>query len=186
MPVAIGNMSEVMNVIFYTPNNLTEGSAIQFRENDDWSGFQILHDSQGNKLYFQAYEAGASTGNIMVFNRTSADVSINVNDLVRTSSTLTISDDGAASSLPSATLTPDTSFCKIDCQDPDGCNVDISESGAADGAELTIVNISANTVNISDSAGVTELAGNFAMGQWDSLSLIYVTDRWVEVSRSDN
>jgi len=100
--------------------------------------------------------------------------------------TLTISDDGVGGSSPSATLTPSTSFCKIDCQDPDGCNVTISESGAADGAELTIVNISANTVNISDSAGVTELAGNFAMGQWDSLSLIYVGDRWVEVSRSDN
>ena len=109
-----------------------------------------------------------------------------VEKLNKNAQTLTVSDNGAGGSSPSATLTPSTSFCKIDCQDSDGCNVTVSESGVADGAELTIVNISSNTVNISDSAGVTELAGNFAMGQYDSLSLIYVSDRWVEAGRSNN
>ena len=56
----------------------------------------------------------------------------------------------------------------------------------ADGDIVTIVNISANVVDFADSAGVSELAGAFAAGQYDSISLLYVTNTWIEISRSDN
>ena len=170
-----------------------EGDRVAFIQYVDSTDMLRLVNEYGG-IEFWTGSAGTYTKKVVVdkngyigIGTSSPNYKLEVNGLKGSSpTTLTISNDGVGGSSPSATLTPSTSFCKIDCQDPDGCNVTISESGAADGAELTVVNVSANTVNISDSGGVTELAGNFAMGQWDSLSLIYVGDRWVEVSRSSN
>lgn len=84
------------------------------------------------------------------------------------------------------TLTPTTSMVKLTCTDGGGCAVTMGESGIEDGQQVRIINVSANTANFSDTSGTSELAGSFAMGQWDSLTLQYVTDRWVEISRSNN
>ena len=46
--------------------------------------------------------------------------------------------------------------------------------------------VTAGTVNFADTAGVTELAGAFTAGIYDSLRLRYTTSRWVEVGRSNN
>ena len=62
----------------------------------------------------------------------------------------------------------------------------MGETGIVSGSVVDIVNISSNTVDFVDSAGVSELAGAFAAGQYDSLRLLYASDRWVEVSRSNN
>lgn len=84
------------------------------------------------------------------------------------------------------TLTPATNYIEITCNDADTCDVTMDETGALQGNRITIINISANVVDMADSAGVSELAGVFAMGQYDSVELMYTSDRWVEVARSDN
>ncbi|PJC22324.1 hypothetical protein CO059_02650 [candidate division WWE3 bacterium CG_4_9_14_0_2_um_filter_48_10] len=66
----------------------------------------------------------------------------------------------------------------------------MGETDVEEGTLVLIVNVSANTVNFADTAGVSELVGDFAAGQWDSLTLIYAVygedSSWVEVSRSNN
>lgn len=95
----------------------------------------------------------------------------------------------ANSTLPvvaTGTLTPTTSLVSLTCSDNDGCSVTMGEGSAKAGDLVTIVNISGNTATFNDTAGVSELAGNFSMGQYDSLTLTYFLDRWVELSRSNN
>lgn len=55
-----------------------------------------------------------------------------------------------------------------------------------DGMTMDIVNISAPAVNFADTGTVSELAGAFAAGPYDTLRLRYVVDRWMELSRSNN
>jgi hypothetical protein len=62
----------------------------------------------------------------------------------------------------------------------------MSEVSAFAGQHLYITNTGANVCNFADTPGLSELAGNFAMGSSDSLNLIYSQDRWIEGSRSDN
>lgn len=103
----------------------------------------------------------------------------------------TIASSGDAN--PAAdTLTPTyntsdgQSLFLITCNDPDTCDVTLGETSIYSGQVLIIVNVDTNTVDLADSAGVSEIAGAFAMGQWDSIQLVYVTDRWVEMNRSNN
>lgn len=98
---------------------------------------------------------------------------------------VSVADDGAGTS-PASTLTPTSEYVSYTCSDANGCTVTLSETGALDGTKVRIVNVSANVCNFADTAGVTELAGAFAMGQWDSITLVYATDRWVELGRSNN
>jgi len=72
------------------------------------------------------------------------------------------------------------------CLDADGCNVTFVETGAWDGFPIRIVNISANVVNFADTPGVSELAGAFAADQWDTLTVMYASTTYVELSRSNN
>lgn len=74
----------------------------------------------------------------------------------------------------------------LSCGDTNGCTVSLSETGAVSGTVVRIVNVSANSCDVSDSSGVMETAAGFTLGQWDAIALMYVADRWVEVSRSDN
>lgn len=99
--------------------------------------------------------------------------------------TLTIASNGGVGAA-SGTATVLKSYLEVTCNDTDGCNVTISETGAREGMVLAIVNVSANTVNVSDSSGVSETAGAFAAGQYDAIKLIYIGDRWVELGRSNN
>jgi hypothetical protein len=98
----------------------------------------------------------------------------------------TIADTGDAS--PAAlTLLPEGSYVPITCSDADTCDITMSEAaGVYDGEVLTIINLSTNVVDMADTADVSELAGVFAMGQYDSITLLYVTDRWIETARSNN
>ena len=84
------------------------------------------------------------------------------------------------------TLTPTTSYVELTCNDADTCDVTMGETGMVEGTRVVIVNVSANVCDFADAAGVSELAGAFAMGQYDVLTLQYIGDTWVEVSRSDN
>lgn len=84
-----------------------------------------------------------------------------------------------------ATVTPTSLTIYLTCTDAGGCAVTLGESSVTDGRIVRFINVSANTVNFSDTSGVSELAGAFACGQWDTLTLIYVVDRWVELARSN-
>lgn len=98
---------------------------------------------------------------------------------------LTIADSGDGNA---ATSTPaiSSSIIQLTCSDTDGCTITLSETGVLDGTRLSITNVSANVCNFADTAGVTEIAGAFAMGQYDTLVLEYVVNTWVEISRSNN
>jgi len=97
--------------------------------------------------------------------------------------TIADSGDGNPATL---TLEPTGSFVRITCNDADTCDITMSETNAIDGQIVKITNISANVVDFADTAGVSELAGAFAAGQYDTIEMIYSSDRWIEISRSNN
>ncbi len=97
----------------------------------------------------------------------------------------TIADSGDGNPA-TATLTPTSSYIELTCSDSDTCDITMAETGMEEGMIVNIVNVSANTCDFSDSAGVSELAGAFAMEQYDVLSLLYSGDAWIEISRSNN
>jgi hypothetical protein len=99
----------------------------------------------------------------------------------------TIASNGTGGSAATLTLNPTASYVEINCNDPDGCNITLDEaSPVSRGQLLNIVSIGTNTVNFADTAGVSELATAFAAGQYDSIHLIYLADRWAELGRSNN
>jgi hypothetical protein len=91
----------------------------------------------------------------------------------------------------SYTLTPTSSYATLNCEDSEGCKITMDETGVVDGQRVTIVNVSIAgdyVCQIQQSSGVTHMAGaaNYNMGRFDTLELIYVSDRWLEVARSNN
>ncbi len=105
---------------------------------------------------------------------------------VTTPTTVTIADDGAGTSPTTSIVVTASGAQFIACNDANNCTASISESGATSGTTLQLVVTTTGTVTVSDSAGVSELEGAAALGQYDSLTLLYVSDRWVEVARSNN
>lgn len=99
--------------------------------------------------------------------------------------TVTVADDGAGTPAL-VTITPTTNNIQITCNDVNGCNVTLSETGQRTGVSVRFVNMSANAVNFADTGGVSESAGAFNAGQYDSICYTYQTDRWIENSRSNN
>lgn len=99
--------------------------------------------------------------------------------------TLTIADDGAGTS-PAGTITPASNYIEIDCQDANNCTASLSETGAVEGSRISIEVISTGTVAITDTAGVSEMSGNFTMGQYDVINFHYNGSQWTEESRSNN
>lgn len=116
----------------------------------------------------------------------SGDAHLQAGYVVQTRQQVSVPDNTIGASAAAFTLTPSTGFIEVTCLDPDGCTATVSETGAVMGATVRIVNVSTNTVTFADTGGVTELVGVFAMGQYDSLSMIYISDRYVELSRSNN
>ena len=100
-------------------------------------------------------------------------------------SSQTVADNGGGTAA-TGTVTVLKSYVELTCSDANGCDMTISETGAREGMLLTVVNVSANTCNFADTAGVSETAGTFAAGQYDAISLVYIGDRWVELSRANN
>jgi len=84
------------------------------------------------------------------------------------------------------TLIPTATYVSLTCQNPNTCDIVMSETGAEQGQICIITNLSSYACDFADTAGVSELAGAFAMEQYDILELIYLSDRWVERCRSDN
>ena len=72
----VGNYSDVSNVIFASKNHLRQGSTIQFRENEEWSGFQVNHNTEDNKLEISGYRSGRLVTNLLTLVRSSGNVGI--------------------------------------------------------------------------------------------------------------
>jgi len=69
----------------------------------------------------------------------------------------------------------------------DDADIDIDEGGSeVDGALVIITNQAANTARFADEAGEVELAAPVILEQYETLTLQYATDRWVEVGRATN
>lgn len=92
--------------------------------------------------------------------------------------------DGSPATL---TFTPTQyRYYEFNCADPDTCDITLGETNVLEGYKLVIANIGTNVVDWSDTSGVSELAGAFAMDNDDTLTLLYAGDRWVEIVRSVN
>jgi len=142
--------------------------------------FIVLDDYYGNAIYVDA-----GNSRVGIYTDTPG-TTFEVNGLASVSVDAdTIADTGDANPA-THTLTPSTSYVELTCNDADTCDITMGETGITEGTGVTIVNVSANVCDFADTAGVSELAGAFAMGQYDTLKLVYIGDRWVEVSRSDN
>lgn len=98
----------------------------------------------------------------------------------------TIADNAVGASPATLTLTPTASYVEITCNDPDTCDITMGETGIVEGTVVTIVNVSANVVDFADTVGVSEIAGAFAAGQFDAITLRYTGAEWVETVRSNN
>lgn len=106
---------------------------------------------------------------------------------------VTISNNGAGGASNTEILSGLRPVYVVDCQDGDGCPVQLLETGVTAGTLVRIVSISPAThaVSMADVSGVQHVAGTMTMGPADAISLIYITDRnsdayWVELGRSDN
>ena len=97
----------------------------------------------------------------------------------------TIADNGGGTAA-TLTLTPTGSFVELTCNDANGCTITMGETGIPDGMILHIVGLTTNTPTFADTSGVSELTAAFTMGQYDTLTLMYASDRWVELARANN
>lgn len=99
-----------------------------------------------------------------------------------------IANDGAASNA-TGTLNPTSRVVQCFCGDVQGCDVTMGESGPPlPFRSVIIIGNSPAPCNFNDSSGVLELniSGSVALATYDTLTVIYDEDRWVEVSRSNN
>jgi hypothetical protein len=103
-----------------------------------------------------------------------------------TPTAITIADNAIGASPAAYTLDPVAAFVRITCNDADGATVTMGETNALDGMHLRIVNMGANVLNFADTAGVSELTGAIALGQYDTMELWYASDRWTEIATSNN
>ncbi len=61
----------------------------------------------------------------------------------------------------------------------------IATTGRNTGDLLLLYNTGSNTITITDTGNIV-LAGNAALGQYDTLLLIFDGTRWVQISKADN
>lgn len=99
--------------------------------------------------------------------------------------TVSVADDGAGTPAL-ATITPTTNNIQVTCNDVHNCNITMGESAQRNGVAVRIVNMGTNSIVFADTGGVSELAGGFTAGQYDSITMTYESDRWVENGRSNN
>lgn len=99
--------------------------------------------------------------------------------------TLTVADDGAGTAA-TATLTPTSQYVNCTCNDANSCAITMGETGVQDGTTVEIVSSTATACTFADTAGVTELSGALTLGQYDTLRLIYLSDRWVQLATTNN
>lgn len=109
-----------------------------------------------------------------------------VRTLVQTSASCV--DDTVGASIPLIQLTPTHSYARINVGDPDGCDLEITETGASEGSLLTVINCcQTNSLIINEIANQVMTQGAaVTLGRYDSASFIYINDRWVMTATSNN
>lgn len=98
-----------------------------------------------------------------------------------------IADNGSGSAASGTLTTQERSLIILTCLDSNGCTVTLSETGARQGQDLTvIISNSSTTCTFNDSSGVQELMGGSAFSgtATSTIQFRYSTDRWVEITRS--
>lgn len=102
--------------------------------------------------------------------------------------TQTVADNGGGTSPSFTVATSEAGYTEVDCQDSNGCTGSFSETGAREGQFHTVCQISASPglLTFADSSGVLELLNgtSYVTAQWECLSVMYVGDRWMEISRT--
>lgn len=100
-----------------------------------------------------------------------------------------IADNGAGSAATSTDL-PNSSVILVTCNDAHGCEWTPTETSAVNGILVKIVNVGSNTLTIKHSAGAVQLNGanDEALGQYDSLDLIYSSSAsaWIQSGATGN
>lgn len=179
-----GNSSNVMTLTSNATDAVTSSTvpAIRLQASQNITDTDLLmsvEDSAGNRRMSLTEAGSLSIGNL-----TSID---NAGFFLQNAASITIPDNGAGTP---AAYTWQPSYTRaltlFTCNDANGCDITLSETTIGTGVNHRAVNVSANNLTFTDTAGVTEMAGNFTAGQWDTISFIYITDRFVEVGRVDN
>lgn len=100
--------------------------------------------------------------------------------------TESVADNGGGGNA-TLTLSVTKSFVIITCNDVQGCDITMSETAIRQGTRVTVMCTGgAGPCNFADTGGVSELAGTFAAGDNDTISMIYAGSAWVETARSNN
>ena len=126
---------------------------------------------------------------------------VNVQDTMRVEGDLTLGDDLTVNDLLAAgkvratrgttqTLTADATITDTWTYLPVTAAAAIGTNGIASttsvaGDVLILVNVGSNAVTITDT-GNTVLSGNIALGQYDTLSLVFDGVRWVQLATTNN
>lgn len=101
---------------------------------------------------------------------------------------LTIADNAVGTAATATLTVAEVSYIPITCNDANGCTITFGETGARDGQILIVHQVSASPglLTFNNSNGVLQLlnATAYTTAQWEALTVQYVTDRWVEVSRT--
>lgn len=97
---------------------------------------------------------------------------------------LTIADNGNGGTAATDSSTPTDSTVQVTCNDANGCEWTLGEGGMEQMPALTVVNVSANSLVMKDSAGVAELVGSAdqTLGQYDAIELRWAVDRWIQTA----
>lgn len=61
----------------------------------------------------------------------------------------------------------------------------LSTTGIAEGTVVNIVNVGSNTVTFTDTS-TTMLSGNAALGQYDTLTVVFDGTNWLETAQANN
>ena len=106
---------------------------------------------------------------------------------------VTVANNTVGASANTEILSGYRSLYLVDCNDPDGCTMQLGTAGIEAGAITRIISIttSANTLTAASVASVQHVATSFTMGTNDVISLQFSRNRsgaaiWIETSRSNN
>ena len=106
---------------------------------------------------------------------------------------VTVANNTVGASANTEILSGYRSLYLVDCNDPDGCTMQLGTAGIEAGAITRIISIttSANTLTAASVASVQHVASSFTMGTNDVISLQFVRNRsgagiWLETGRSNN
>jgi len=138
--------------------------------------------SYHNTITGNYFRSAGVTPTVVTFGTGMNNISGNVN---ASPYAISVADSGDANH-GTLTLLPRSPYVEITCNDAHGGTITMSETNPIEGVPVVITNVSANHVDFADAAGVSELNGALEMDQYETLTLVYIGDRWVELNRSEN